>query len=161
MPDVINTRSVESMLSRLAQIAKPVTHKALDRCARLAQREAISNAPRSPTMAQKKALRKTKRKVTRKATAHSRAMPGGLEKSISMKVGLNNASVFIAANSQAGRYGARMHDGKGKSWRNRGAGTIAKGSRADDKFIERAIRGNEGNFLTIINDEMTKALGKV
>ena len=161
MSDVINTFSVESMLSRLAQIARPVTHKALDRCGRLAQREAISNAPRSPTQAQKNALRKTKRKVTRKATAHSRTMPGGLEKSIGMKVGIDNASVFVASNSQAGRYGARIHDGKGKSWRNRGAGTIAKGARADDKFIERAIKDNQGNFLTLINDEMQKALGRI
>lgn len=161
MPDVINTRSVEAMFSRLAQIAEPVTHKALDRCGQLALKESISNAPVSPKQWQKNKERKTKRKVKRKATAHTRTMPGGLEKSISMKVGLNNASVFIAANLEAGKYAKRIHDGKGKSWFRRGIGTVYKGDRADDKFIERAIRDNQGNFLILINDEMQKALGKV
>ena len=158
---MINTFSVESMLSRLAQIARPVTHKALDRCGQLALKESISNAPVSPKQSQKNKERKTKRKVRRKATAHSRAMPGGIERSISMKVGIDNACVFIAANLDAGKYAKRIHDGKGKSWFKRGIGTVLKGARADDKFIERAIKDNQGNFLTLINDEMQKALGRV
>ena len=161
MSDIVHAEDCLYFINALKYKFKDSIRSGLDRCARLAQREAIANAPRSPTQAQKNALRKTKRKVTRKATAHSRTMPGGLEKSIGIKVHLDNASVFVASNSQAGRYGARIHDGKGKSWRNRGAGTIAKGARADDKFIERAIKDNQKQFETIFKDEAEKALRKV
>ena len=47
------------------------------------------------------------------------------------------------------------------TWRNRGPGTVAKGDRADDKFIERAIRDNEGAFLEILTDEFRKAIGGI
>lgn len=41
-----------------------------------------------------------------------------------------------------GKYALRIHDEKGKAWRRRGPGTVAKGARADDKFILRT--GAEG-----------------
>ena len=85
-------------------------------------------------------------------------LPGGLEKSIEYEADETHCSVFVAANSQAGRYAKRIHDEKGITWRNRGAGTVAKGPRADEKFIERAIRDNAQTFGAIVEDELRKAL---
>ncbi len=116
----------------------------LAKAALLVQREARRNAPRSPTQAQKNALKKTKRKGKRNNRATSRAKPRGLERSIEQKVYPSlEAEVFVAANSEAGKYAAKIHNEKGTSWRKRGPGTRAKGDRADHKFIERALADSE------------------
>lgn len=133
----------------------------LQDAAREAHRDAIRNAPRSPTAAQARAARKaswkTKHngstkgfakaqkagKARRKANSHSRHAPGGLERSIQWRMrgrGLaQDAEVYVAANAEAGKYAARIHDEKGRSWFKRGPGTVAKGAKADDKYILRAV----------------------
>lgn len=143
-----------------AQMAKALT-LALKDAAREAHRDAIRNAPRSPTAAQARMERKaawaakhggsTKGfakaqrdgKNRRKPNSHSRAAPGGLERSIQWRLTgkalWQDAEVYIAANAEAGKYAHRIHDEKGKSWHKRGAGTRAKGAQADAKFIERAV----------------------
>lgn len=65
-------------------------------------------------------------------------------------------AIFVAANSEAGKYAARIHDKKGIDWENRGIGTIAKGPQADDKFIERALEVNEDAIRMLIEAEMDK-----
>jgi hypothetical protein len=124
--------------------------RAMVRCGLLAVREAKANAPRSPTNKILSSTLKRKKRTSRKTT------PGGLEKSIEYEASPVHCSVYVARNSFAGKYAKRIHDEKGSSWRNRGAGTVAKGSRADDKFILRAIQDNEGNFIKIIQSEMGK-----
>lgn len=126
---------------------------------REAHREAIANAPRSPTQAQLgKAMKakyvakhgssrgfskhKSAAMARRKPNSHSRPAPGGLEKSIKYKIiGTKepDGMIYVARNAPAGKYAARIHDEKGKTWRKRGLGTVAKGARADDKYILRAI----------------------
>jgi len=132
----------------------------------------------------KKSVRATKNKdgtwTYRKAKKHEvtikhrgrkadavRAMPGGLEKSISHKVEGNEGHVFVAENSasvsvskKTGRrfnYATVIHDGKGKNWHNRGLGTVAKGVQADEKFIERALKDNKGRNKGIIDIAIRKA----
>lgn len=140
---------------------------ALNATAREMHRDAIRNAPRSPTAAQARAARKAKWQAKhgntkgfakaqaagikrRKPDSHSRAMPGGLERSIKWEMkgsGLSSdAEIFVAANAEAGKYAKYIHDEKWKKWRNRGVGTIGKGERADDKYIERAVKGKEGLY---------------
>lgn len=142
---------------------------AMSECSLLAQREAVRNAPRSPTMAQARKLIATRRKLRkkkeytkadwnrfkkrRKANATSRAKPGGLERSISEEtnkatgnISEASASIFVSQSSEASKYAKVIHDEKGKRWKKRGAGTMMKGSRADDKFIERAIVENDDKF---------------
>jgi hypothetical protein len=126
----------------------------LTRLALLVHRDALANAPISPTQATLNGLRKTTRVVTRKATATSRPKPGGLMRSIAFRVSDGSAEIFVAANSEAGRYAFRMHEEKGKSWWNRGPGTVAKGSRADEKFITRAIEANKD----LIRDALHKGV---
>ena len=149
--DIKGVDELRASLKKLLAMPKPVIRLALTSCGMIAVREAKANAPRSPTMKQLSATLKRK-----KRTRH-RTHPGGLEKSIKFEITQNNkVSVFVAANSFAGKYAKRIHDDKGKTWRNRGPGTIAKGSRADDKFIARALRDNEDKFKSIIDDEVTK-----
>lgn len=147
----------------------PTVQKALERAMQdaglQAHKDAIANAPRSPTAAQARAQRKAAwvgkhgagkasirafnkaqraGKKRRKANSHSRHAPGGLERSIQWRMrgkGFSlDAEVYVAANAEAGKYAKRIHDEKGKTWRRRGPGTVAKGPRADDKYILRAVQ---------------------
>lgn len=152
--EITGLGDVNALLGALKSAAGQSALRALARCGLLAVREAKANAPRSPTQKILSATLKRKRRTGRKLT------PGGLEKSIEYETDGQTCSVFVAANSYAGRYAKRIHDEKGKTWRNRGPGTVAKGARADEKFIERAIRDNGRKFALIIEDELGKALGR-
>jgi hypothetical protein len=173
----IDTADVGKMFLKLPGKNREAAQVALNRCALLAQREAIKNAPRSPTQSQlNKAMtmwapkgsntlvRTNKEGVLvqrprgRKAGSSSRPMPGGLEKSITSYVNGLEAIVFISANSHAGKYARKMHDERGKTWSNLGIGSKAKGARVSDKFIEHAIFDNEANFKKIFDSELKKAI---
>lgn len=146
-------------LRRVAKDGEAATGRALGRISLLVQREARKNAPKGPTRAQLNRRRKTRRKVTRNARATSRPSPGGLIASIEREVRGDEARIFVASNSRAGKYAYRIHELKNKpgGWRYRGPGTVAKGARADEKFIERAIVDERGNILDIIKSEHRKA----
>lgn len=162
------------MARALSQTLKTVTGKAW--------KDSIRNAPKSPTAAQQRSERKARwvakhgssrkslrafnkaqeeGKNRRKPNSHSRAAPGGLEHSIRWQVkgsGLfQDGEVFVAANAEAGKYAKRIHDDKGKSWHKRGAGTRAKGTQADDKYIERAIEKARKTF----EQELYKTFGRL
>jgi len=154
MAEILGLDAVNAAIRNLSNVAPLAARRAMVRCGLLAVREAKANAPRSPTMKQHSATLKRKKRTKRPL------LPGGLEKSIEFDAAETGCSVFVASNSQAGRYAKRIHDEKGVTWRNRGPGTVAKGSRADDKFIERAVKDNIQNFTLIVQDEMKKALPK-
>jgi hypothetical protein len=156
MSQVTGASEVASALLALGRKSFEASQRALNRAVNKVHSTAIRYAPRSPTQAQRRALNKTRRKGKRKADATTRAMPGGLEKSIERRVEGLNGYVYVASNSPGGKYAARIHDGKGKTWKNRGPGTIAKGAKADDKFIERAITDERPNIIKIIEDEHRK-----
>lgn len=152
--DIQGLDAVNAAIGNLSKVAPVAARRAMARCGLIAVRESKANAPRSPTMKQLSATLKRKKRTAR------RTLPGGLERSIEYEASESGCSVFVASNSQAGRYARRIHDEKGITWRNRGPGTVAKGQRADEKFIERAIRDNAQNFGLIIADELRKALPK-
>jgi hypothetical protein len=154
MSDIQGLDAVNAAIRDLSKVAPTAARRAMSRCGLIAVREAKANAPKSPTMKQLSATLKRKKRTTR------RLMPGGLERSIAYEASETGCSVFVASNAEAGRYAKRIHDEKGITWRNRGPGTIAKGPRADEKFIERAIRDNAQNFALIVDDEVRKALPK-
>lgn len=154
MADITGLEAVTAELAKLRCVAPLAAKRAMARCGFLAVQEAKANAPRSPTMKQISATLKRKKRTSRKV------LPGGLEKSIEYDADERRCSVFVSSNSMAGKYAKRIHDEKGHSWRNRGAGTVAKGSRADEKFIERAIKDNVERFTAIVKDELGKALPK-
>ena len=85
---------------------------------------ALKYANISPTQAQKNRLKKTKRKGKRKATATTRAKPGGLRRSIEMEVDpiRMQASVFVAQNSEGGKYAKKIHDERYVTWHRLGPG---------------------------------------
>ena len=155
----ITVQGIDELVQRLQEaglVASQVAARGLVRCGYLAQREAVANAPRSPTKEEFSRTLKRKRQTDR-----TDFFPGGLEKSIEMDYDKAQMAVVICVreNSYAAKYARKIHDGKGQSWRNRGPGTIAKGDRADDKFIERAIRDNETRFAAILTDEFRQAIG--
>lgn len=122
------------------------------------QREAKKNAPRSPTRKQINAT------LVRKKRTSRQTFPGGLEKSIEYdysQEGIESqVSVFVPENSPAGKYAKRIHDEKGSSWHKRGVGTQAKGARADDKFIERAVKDNQEHYQTMLVNALDGAIRK-
>ena len=115
----------------------------------------------SPTQAQKNRLKKTRRRGKRKATATTRAKPGGLRRSIEMEVDAARmqASIFVAQNSEGGKYAKRIHDERYISWRKLGPGSIAANNsgKVGEKFIERAITDNEKN----IHEALRKKLERI
>ncbi len=164
----------------------PVVQKALERAMQdagvQAHKDAKANAPRSPTAAQARAQRKSSwvakhgagkasirafnkaqraGKGRRKAGSHSRHAPGGLERSIEWEVRgkgfAMEAEIFVAANAEAGKYAKRIHDEKGKTWRKRGPGTVAKGARADDKYILRAVQQAAKDFPSLLRKRLGRA----
>lgn len=145
------------------------------RIAGMVQKVAVEYAPKGPTQAELDRLRKAEWKLrgkspsgaqkaawkaSRKANSHSRPAPGGLMRSIGAKSDATNATIFVATNSEAGKYAFRIHEEKGKKWKNRGPGTIAKGSKADEKFITRAIDDTHQKQVAILRDELNKAIAK-
>ena len=117
-------------------------------------REAKANAPRSPTKAQHSKTLKRKR-----ITSRRQFFPGGLEKSIQAETLANgDVSVFVAKNSFAADYARYIHDQKGVRWFKRGAGTVAKGARADEKFIERAVNDNAEKYRLVYEQEIRREL---
>jgi hypothetical protein len=121
-----------------------------------AMREAKANAPRSPTARQISATLVRKRRTKRKPT------PGGLEKSITYSVEFGStqqmeAHIFVPRNSAAGAYARVIHDMKGVRWHNRGIGTRAKGARADEKFVARAVKDNLRRYSQLIALTVEKA----
>lgn len=158
---VTGTEELLAALDKLPATARAAAVRGITRATTLVWRESVKNAPRSPTAAQKaRFTRKTRRDTSarRKATAHTRAKPGGLERSISMDVNASaiEGAVFVARNAEAGKYAKRIHDEKGSSWQNRGPGTIAKGPRADELFISRALEDNRPKIDAIMAEEMRK-----
>ena len=154
---ITGASEIADSIRALARKSYAASQKALKRASLRVQRTAIDYSPRSPTQSQRRgALNKTKRRRKGKAGAFTRAMPGGLEKSIESRVEGLNAYVYVAANAPGGKYAAKIHDEKGKTWSKRGPGTIAKGTKADDKFIARAISDEEQNIIKIIESEHRK-----
>lgn len=77
--------------------------------------------------------------VQRDARRNAPFLNGDLERSIVFRTHRNDVEVLVPGNSAAGRYAERIHDFKGRTWNKRGVKTIAKGARADEKYISRAI----------------------
>jgi hypothetical protein len=135
------------------------------RVAQLVKDTAVKYAPKSPTQKEKNKGKARKRDSRghfissgRSSRSTSRATPGGLMRSISAKSTEAYAEIFVAANSEAGKYAFGIHELKGKVWRKRGIGTIAKGAKADDKFITRAIDDRAKDITAIHRDAIDKAL---
>lgn len=154
----VNTENVKRWLLGLNGKFAEAEKKAIARACLVVHRRAVKYTPISPSMAQKNRMRKTRRKVKRRALAFTRAKPGGLSRSIEWHAGAREGSIFVARNSEGGKYAKRIHDEKGITWRNRGIGTIAKGRQADDKFIARALKDSEREIDAIFKKAL-KGIG--
>ena len=156
--EVKGATELQAAFERVARECPQAIARAHFRIAGIIRPEAKLNCPRSPKREELDALRNTDRKVKRKPRAHSRPSPGGLIRSIDSASNSAGAAVYVAANSEAGKYARKMHDDKGVSWFKRGPGTVARGARADAKFISRAIDENQTQIRVIIDSELDKAM---
>lgn len=179
---ILGLKQIAATLRKEAAAVQKAEELALKDATRQAHKDSVRNAPRSPTAAQARAQRKSnwvakhgdgkasirafnkaqrQGKARRKANSHSRHAPGGLERSIQWEVrgkGLAmEGEVYVAANAEAGKYAKRIHDEKGKTWRKRGPGTVAKGARADDKFILRAVEAAVKAFPELFRKWLARA----
>lgn len=144
---------VVQMLDELQEQVMQSVRKGITRACLIVHRSSVRNAPISPTNAQySKAVLKRKKRTKR------RMHPGGLCRSIEWELNGNEGAVFIASNSEAAKYAKVIHDMKGVRWKRRGPGTIAKGSLADDKFIERALAQNHRAITNIIEKSVEKGI---
>jgi hypothetical protein len=166
----VRYKELEAFASRIARAGGNVQQTMLRAHTRMGAKvlaTARLYSPKSPTLQERKKSSKAtkaqwaaaeKRKL---ATATSRAMPGTLQNSIMLLATASIAEVFVPINSPAGAYAWKMHEEKGKTWKNRGVGTIAKGPKADEKFIERAINDNEQALVSILDSEIDKLRRKL
>ena len=122
-----------------------------------ARQQAKENAPISP---KKKLHSKTLKR--RRITARRQFFPGELEKAIRAETLANgDVSVFVTKNSNAWKYARYIHDEKGVRWFKRGAGTVEKGWRADEKFIERAVNDNAERYRRVYEQELQRELNRL
>ena len=131
----------------------PAISSAIDRITRkIVYPEAFQNTPKSPT------VKKASKTLKRKKRTRTRHYPGMLEESIQAEARGIVGEIYVAENSPGGAYAHYIHEMKHKLWFNRGPGTIAKGDRADEKFIERAVVGNQDKLQKILDNAIEKAL---
>lgn len=159
---VTGVKDVQTYLFQLSDEISTAVGKVLSAATADVYRQSVLNAPISPTMAQLARIRRKTRQNTskrKKASSYSRPVPGGLERSIEMEFSQAElrGEVFVADNSEAGKYAARIHDEKLITWHNRGIGTIAKGQQADEFFIERALESESKNLDNRIEKALTEA----
>lgn len=169
-----NADEVKRWLDKVRQdVGEVAAANGMRRIGHLVQTTAVAYAPKGPTQAEIERLRKAEWKLrgkkpsarqkkawraSRNPRATSRPKPGGLMRSIGMTSSATDATVFVASNSEAGKYAFRIHEEKGKTWKNRGPGTVAKGAKADDKFITRAITDTRQKQVEILKSEIDKAI---
>jgi len=156
-------REVIAALKQAEREGREGISRALYRVGTLVKDRAVEYAPKSPTSEELRAFRrksgrgKRKSAGNRKARATSRTKPGGLMRSISYKSNAKMAEVFVATNSEAGRYAWRIHEEKGRTWHKVGPGTLAKGAKADHKFIERAIKDSAKDIELIFRRQLMRS----
>ena len=155
----IDANSVQGALDLADAIAKAgesvgrEVARGVRRAVMIVHRESVKNAPVSPTNAQySKAVLKRKKRTARKMH------PGGLSRSIEWDAIGDYGTVYVASNSEAAKYAKVIHDERYKRWKNRGPGTIAKGSRAREKFIERALADNEQKIGKLLEKAIEKGI---
>lgn len=144
-----------------------------------AKATAISYAPKSPTDEQMDAARRAARaariaagkRVVKKPRKHKlarRREPGGLERSIREEHSANgndySVRLFVPdSGAEASAYALRIHDERGKTWRNLGPGSIAKDAGRGivrEKFLSRVLTDYGTKYRKALESAVAKGLRK-
>ena len=142
----VDTSGTEADLRRLSRGIDSEMRKALKLAGRVVQAEAKKRSPKGPTKAQAKAS----------GASYKQGGPGGLERSIIMRVGRGFVDVGVMA-GEALKYAVAMHDGK----YNLGPGSRAKGEGVGPKFLDRAYDENKGKVQGIFDSRANVAVARV
>lgn len=155
----INTselRRLERAMKRLGKDYGKASQRLLNKFGEWVQGRAKELAPESPTVGDFKTMNKSG-KTNRK---RSGITTGSLRDSITLEKGKQRVDIGIPANSRGGKYGEKIHDQRGKTWKNLGPRSKQKG--ATDKFIFKAYEDGEdkqAEMVDIIIDEVIKGIG--
>lgn len=138
MQEIQGIQELSSALGELRRRSRALSREALFVCAQHCKAVAVAYAPRSP-------LSPT---IPPPSSANAAPHPAAFwqpRKSIECEADDTRAAVFVRQNaycvsSKGYNYAKRIHDERGISWHNLGAGSIAKGGKVGEKFILRAIQ---------------------
>jgi hypothetical protein len=128
------------------------SRKGMEEVGDIVEREARNNAPISPKQGQwKKGVRSSlaTRKVL-KATRGRKSAPGTLERSITHVVYGGGFAVRVFTDQTSKDYAGIIHDERGTSWKNLGAGSLAKkarGHKVGEKFVTRGYTEHRDDAL--------------
>ncbi len=167
MPDVIIETvpaRISDVANRLYSVAQSAMSREMARAhARIADLVVVAAkdyAPISPTKAQYISTLKGRRvkggRIVKK-TKRNDFHPGQLTAAIRGESAEQFARIFVPSNSRAGVYADFIHNGTYK----RGVGTVAKGSQARRKFIERAIKDNMALIESRYIDAIAAVVGEM
>ena len=136
MPDVkIDDAQLRRLMKKIARVSKQnprLIKVMLSKIGAIVQGTAVKYAPRSKTKTEYvQTLKggKTKRKTSSFTSTN-------LKKSITLELKKDSVEIGVPSNSPAGKYAEKMHDEKGKSWRQLGNQNDGK---ATDKYIFKAF----------------------
>ena len=149
----VDTRELTKLMNKIANAGKrsPVLiRKMFKKIEAILLGESRKRAPRSATKSEY--VRTLKSGRTKRKT--SSFTSGNLKKSIRSELKKFSLSIHVPANSPAGKYAEKIHDERGKTWRNIGKHNDAK---ATDKFIFKAYDEEE----KVIDAELNEMLDAV
>ena len=155
--DARQLKSLDRQLARAGVDFRKGTNRLLKKIGVLVLGQARKNAPESPTLGQYARMNKSG-KTKRKASSIT---TGSLRDSIRTDLGKDSVSINVPANSRGGKYAEKMHDEKGKTWKNRGPRTKEKGSQAGDKYIYRAAEDVGKEVDTLIDQVANELIRRI
>lgn len=148
----IDTRELVALERRLALAGKrnpSSIKKMLNIIGVIVKGTAVKYAPRSMTKSEYTSTLvngKTKRKVF---------TSGSLKSSITSEVFADRVEIGVPSNSKAGAYAEKIHDEKGKTWKNIG---WQNDSNATDKYIEKAEKDESAKYMKAVDDYVDKLI---
>jgi hypothetical protein len=83
---------------------------------------------------------------------------GSLKSSITVEYKPNSVEIGVPSNSKAGEYAEKIHDEKGKSWKNIG---WQNDSQATDKYIFKAQEATEADYMKAVESLVDKIIAAI
>lgn len=156
--DARQLKRLDKSLSKAGKDYRKGAKRFLKEIGSMIQILASKYAPISPNKGQYKRTLKGG-KTTRANTSFT---SGALQDAIIFEVGKDQVSIGVPSNTPAGKYAEKIHEEKGKSWKKRGVATVAKGPKADEKYIYRAADDRADKvdeLLDKVIDDMIAEIG--
>ena len=156
MEITVDTRELVALERRLALAGKATPQnikKVLNEIGSVVLKKARSLCPISPS---KTDYVKTLKRIKPKQSTARVFTSGALTRSITREVFDERVEIGVPSNSEAQAYAEKIHDEKGKTWKNLGVASVRKG--ATDKFIFKAQEESESEYLRAVDQLVDKLI---